>query len=532
MGSTNDAAGFAVAVDGSDNVVIAGQTSDVLTETAYGGNYDSFVTKYDEDGRELWTRQAQPFAADGGLALDIDSSDNIFLAGYARAAIGSGVSHAGGSDGFTTKIDSDGVLVYNKQFGTSGEDRATAIAVDDAGNFYVTAERNGNAVLLKYADSSASQTPIWEVDLGAFGVDGGVTGLAVGSGGAVYLSGHTDNASLTGPIVTAHSGGSDGFVTRILDSGSSAAVDWTSYVGSSATDKIQGLAVRADVAGDEVYLTGSTAGSIGGQSKVGDTDGFAVKLNSSGTLQWAHQFGGAFDHSANAAVFDLNGTSVLSRLGLPAGPLPLDPPGEIINLTSARAGQSFQISVNGGAFSRVTIENDDNFGFLGYKMNRILGKYGFASYEKDTDGMHLSIEALQGGRIEIKGGVGGLDALPALGLREVVLFDDTATSTEFDSDDDSDDENETAFALGLIDDMNVLTDNDSGDAVVVLEDAMRAVRNAYKKLVGIDDDALLDRLAAQALSPENQARINAMQFALARLTQLAQNPLPTVSLKI
>jgi len=75
LGAADQAAGFAVAVDGSDNVVVAGQVQGQLTETAYGGNYDSFVTKFDTNGVEQWTRQAAPYASDGALALTTDSSD-------------------------------------------------------------------------------------------------------------------------------------------------------------------------------------------------------------------------------------------------------------------------------------------------------------------------------------------------------------------------------------------------------------------------------------------------------------------------
>lgn len=114
LGATNDANGFAVAVDANDNIIIAGNVDGDLSATSYGGNYDSFVTKFDSSGVEQWTRQAAPYANDGALALTTDALGNVFVAGQTFSQIGSGVTHAGGSDGYLTKLDSSGTLVWNK----------------------------------------------------------------------------------------------------------------------------------------------------------------------------------------------------------------------------------------------------------------------------------------------------------------------------------------------------------------------------------------------------------------------------------
>ena len=87
LGAKGDASGFAIAIDSNDNVIIAGQVSGTLTTDGYGGGYDTFVTKYDSTGQELFTRQASPYSNDAGLALTIDSSDNIFIAGLTYSAM-------------------------------------------------------------------------------------------------------------------------------------------------------------------------------------------------------------------------------------------------------------------------------------------------------------------------------------------------------------------------------------------------------------------------------------------------------------
>ena len=527
LGATETAAGTAVVVDGNDNVIVAGQVRGLLTDTAHGGGADSFVTKYDANGRELWTQQAAPIADDSALALAVNAAGEIFVAGQTRAALDSSVTHGGGADAYVSKLDADGNRLYVKQFGGAGEDRVTAIQIDAAGDILVAAEVGGQAVLRKYADEAASQTPTYEVDLGALGA-GGVTGLALGDGGAVYLSGHTDNTALTGTVAQAHAGGIDGFVTRLIDSGASAAIDWVSYLGGSGEDRALGLTVKADATGDEIYLSGSTTSALAAGGLVGAVDGFAAKLDATGTTLWAHQFGSAFAHSARAITYDATATSVITQLGLPTTPLPIAAPGEVINLTNARAGQSFEIPFDGGAFRRVTIEDGDSFTYLAFKIKLILGQSGTARYESNIGSMRLRIEAGAGSRIELRAGPEGRDALAALGLAPVTIFNGEAAVGET-----AEDEVEhRVFALGLFEGMSLDGTRASQEAGLVIKDAMRQIREIHDRLTGVAESNPLAALAALAIPPAEQARIDAMRTALLRLIALNTNNTSSFSLTI
>ncbi len=527
LGAGETAAGAAIAIDGDDNVVIAGEVQGLLTGTAVGGGKDSFVTKFDGDGRELWTRQTGPVADDGALALATNAAGDIFLAGTTHSALDATVSHAGGGDAYLRKLDTDGAIVWSKQFGSAGEDRATALAVDAAGDILLAGEVDGQAVLRKYADSDAGSAPIWEVDLGSLGT-GQVSGLALGEGGALYIAGAIDGAGLNGAIVQAHSGGSDGFVTRVTDSGASAAIDWLSHVGGSGDDFGLGLAVKADATGDEIYLSGSTASALAPGGQVGAIDGFAAKLDDTGATLWTQQFGGAFAHSARAVAYDDDASSVITRLGLPTTALPLEPAREIVNLTSARAGQSFELAVDGGAFRRVEIEADDSFTFLSLKINSLLGAAGTARYESDVDGMRLRIEAAAGSLIELRAGPGTRDALAPIGLAPVTLFD----GGEAVGDDLSpgDGEGPRVFALGLFAGLGLDGGQAAQDAGFVLEDAMRTVQEIHDRLLGVPESDPLADLAALTPSPADQARIDALRTALLRLS--SGGPAGTFSLTV
>jgi len=74
LGSTADAKGLAVTVDASGNVIVAGRTEAELNDGAFGGMTDSFVTKFDKTGQELWTAQAGSVLGDAALAVSTDAS--------------------------------------------------------------------------------------------------------------------------------------------------------------------------------------------------------------------------------------------------------------------------------------------------------------------------------------------------------------------------------------------------------------------------------------------------------------------------
>jgi hypothetical protein len=519
LGSPAEAGGFAVAVDGDDNVVVAGQTRSLLTDVAYGGGYDSFVTKFDAEGTEVWTRQAQPFADDAALSLAVDASGAVFVAGRTDGAVAAGLSHGGGSDAYLMKLDASGALAWSKQFGGAGNDAATALAVDNAGNVFVAAESGGRAVVRKYADEPSSQAAVWEVDLGELGAEGALRGVALGSGGALYVSGSSANAALAGATAQAHSGGMDAFVSRIVDGGASASADWTSYVGSGEADDGRALTVRADAGGDQIYLAGSTGGSIAGAANNGGQDAFVAKLDQSGATQWAKQIGGGFAHGANAIAFDETGTSVVSRLGLPTGPFPQETPLEVVSRTAVRPGQYFDVAVNDGSFRRITVEATDSLSFLSFKINKILGVNGRAKIEKSAEGLKLTIEALRGGRIDVKAGAEGKDALGPLGLKPATLF----AKTESSGDVKEDKKTQTVFSLGFTAGLNVKSKEAATEAGILLDNAMREIRALYQRLNPVEESRAAQAAAAQ-ISARDAAQIANLQFALDRLTASQQQP--------
>ena len=278
--------------------------------------------------------------------------------------------------------------------------------------------------------------------------------------------------------------------------------------------------IAAAISPSAVFWCGVSSGA----ASVGTSDAFVARLDDTGQTQWTHQFGGSFGVAGAGLAFSAEGTSVLSRLGLPAGTFATEPPTAVAALTSARAGQSLTIAVGDGAPRRITLEAGDSLGFLAFKMNRVLGNDGRATIEKDADGRYLKIEALGGKRIDIAGGPEGRDLLAPLGLKPATLYPDAAKGDDGLAVDDG------IYALGLFDGISVADRGKATDAGVVLDNALRALRKAYTTLT---DDGSTDNLqkGLAGVSRNDSARIDALSRTLDIITNLAQNP-PSISLSV
>jgi hypothetical protein len=117
-----------VAVDAVGNVYVTGKSDNIV------GNSDYVTIKYDANGNWLWGRRYDgPYNEDKANALTVDAAGNVYVTGYS-------ISDAGGNDYVTIKYGPNGNWLWGQRFNSPyyGGDVANALAVDTAGNVYVT----------------------------------------------------------------------------------------------------------------------------------------------------------------------------------------------------------------------------------------------------------------------------------------------------------------------------------------------------------------------------------------------------------
>jgi hypothetical protein len=427
LGSAGDANGYDLALDPSGGVVVTGaSTADLTTTSVADGNNDSFIARYDASGAQSWIKQIQTLATNQANAVSVDASGNIYIGGaVSGGVIGGGQTSLGGGDAFLAKFDSKGKLLAEKQFGTSAADSVAATATAADGSLYVASMQNGHAILAKYAGGDITASPAWTQDLGTLGVGGAIGGLTA-VGGKVYVSGSTTNSNLTGggaAITAPSSGGVDAFVFKATDNGATVTSDTVTYIGTSGSETAGDVTVAAD---GTVYLTGSTTGTFAGaqRSVQNVTNAFATSINASGAVNWTRQYGGADGVSTGAGIaIDPNGSSVLDALGLPRGTISLNQSVDLTRQTTLRAGDSFQIAIQGTAArtATITIDKDETYDSLVHKINAQLGGIGKASVNYVGGGENMKIQINAGNTVNLVAGPKDSDALARLGIAAGVL---------------------------------------------------------------------------------------------------------------
>jgi len=490
LGSTGTASGTSLALDPTGGVVISGSTSADLSPTSVAdGNTDTYVAKYDTNGNQTWVKQLQTLSQNQAMAVSVDASGNVYVGGQVSGGvIGKGQTQAGGQDAYLAKLDKKGNLVYENQFGSSGNDQVAATATAADGSLYVASVQNGHAIVAKYANGDATQPPVWQQDLGDLQNGGGIGGLAV-SGNQLYVSGTTQNGNLTaGGAATvanaASGGGSDAFVFNLTDQGGTAGANYVSYVGTGAIDKGGQITVGGD---GTVYLTGTTQGTFAGQNRniANVSNAFATALAPNGAIDWTKQYGGMDGISTGAAVaVDSSGSSVLDALGLPKGTINPVQSVDLTAQTSLRAGDQFQIQIQGVAArtATITIDPGETLQSLATKINIQLQTYGKASVNYTGGAEGLSIAANPGQSIALVSGPSQFDALARLGISAGTLSAPAATTSSSSTTSSASSSTSTtqAFGLGLGTSFDLTTKTGVDTARSQLLSVLSKIQSAYQ----------------------------------------------------
>lgn len=351
--ASNDDIPNAIVVDNFGNVYVTGSA------TSLGSGLDYATLKYNSNGVLQWTAIFNGSAnrEDIPYAIDVDRSGNVYVTGSSQ-------SSAGDRDFVTIKYNANGVQQWVAPWnGGFGEDIARALKVDADGNVYITGSSRGNSsgldfVTIKYNTNGSVQ---WlRTYNGPANGDDTPSALALDSAGNVYLTGSSlgqttgsDYATLgyrtngvlnwvmrydgpghssDRPSDLAVDGARNVYVTGSSLGSNGTALDYATIKYEAIKKKkkkkknkarrptatVQQMWVRrfdGPVSGDDVanalaldnagnvYVTGTSLGNSSGN------DYATLKYNKTGALQWSMRFNGAANSSDMAADIAVHGTS-------------------------------------------------------------------------------------------------------------------------------------------------------------------------------------------------------------------------------
>lgn len=335
------------------------------------GSIDVVVSKVSADGTTLLYStylggSAEGFtgiANDFGTAIDVDTSNNIYVVGNTVATdfpiMNQFQTDKNARDGFVTKLSAAGnTLVYSTYLGNAGLDDCNDIFVDASGAAYVVGYTTSDnfptvnpyqstklilaqaAFLTKLSPSGSSA--MYSTFLGGFAPAGSHTwGLhvQVDDSGCAFVVGQTECTDF--PAVNAiqgtyQGGTTDCFITKFTANGSS--VHYSTYLGGTNADAAAYVALDDS----DQAVVGATSSStdypmvLPYQTDQGQEDIVISKLNAAGTaLKFSTYLGGStFDSCSGIAVM-ADGAIVISG-NVSSGNFPVDIP---IPGTSVNDGQ-------------------------------------------------------------------------------------------------------------------------------------------------------------------------------------------------
>jgi hypothetical protein len=280
------------------------------------GDYDIFIAKLDPSGNFIWVRQAGGTQADIGNGIAVDSAGNVYVTGgfVGTATFGPvTLSHNYIEHLFLSKLDGNGNWLWTVE--ALGEDNeAMGIAFDSADNVYLTGAYRYTVIFgtlpqmtcvglanVFVAKLDGEGNWLWAVQATGVGWDVGIC-MAVDSAGNIYLTGRFQSTVNFGAIALSSSGGYDGFIAKLDSNGNWL---WAVLAGGTAGDVGWSL-VLDDLS--NVYVAGAFAGTaaFGSTSLTsrGLSDIFLTKLDSSGNWLWALKAGGASDDIAYSVDLD------------------------------------------------------------------------------------------------------------------------------------------------------------------------------------------------------------------------------------
>jgi len=259
-----------IAVDSNGNVFITGSS---LEYNLFVGDFVTIA--YSGTGQALWTNRFNRSGSgqDGATAIAVDANGNVFVTGSSY--------DSGTSDDFTTiKYSGAGVPLWTNFYNgpDNGTDVASAIAVDANGNVFVTGFSIGADGFGRYATVaySGAGAPLWTNRFhGSSGGEDFAGAIAVSSSGNVFVTG---SSASTNDFPYRYD------YTTIAYSAAGLPL-WTNRYNGPANDEDLAAAIAVDASGN-VFVTGSSYGITT------SSDIVTIKYSEAGVPLWTNRYNG------------------------------------------------------------------------------------------------------------------------------------------------------------------------------------------------------------------------------------------------
>jgi len=319
---------YAVAVDGSGNVIVAGQFTGTVnfggSDLVSAGSNDIFLAKFNSVGVHQWSKRFGDGSDQYCYSVATDVLGDIIIAGYFTGTVDFGTVpevSSGGFDSYVAKFGSGGNAHWSHGSGSAGDQSGYSVATDFLRNIVITGYFTGTVNFGGANLTSAGSNDIFVASYEAvnslrwsnrFGDANNqqAYSVAVDASGNVIVGGHFAGTVNFGGANLTSLGSTDVFIAKFNNAG---AHQWSQRFGDASAQTCQSVAVDAS---GNVLATGYFAGTVnfggGNLTSTGSSDTFVAKFNAAGTHQWSRGFGSAGDQNGYSIVADPVGNVIVS----------------------------------------------------------------------------------------------------------------------------------------------------------------------------------------------------------------------------
>lgn len=343
---------YSVTTDANGNSYITGYIYNTATFgsiTLTANDRDIFAAKIDPNGNFLWAVNFGGQYGDTGYGIEVDHNGNVIVTGQYK---GDGIF---GPDNFTSttdpntgqpaydfflsKLDGSGNFLWTREANAKYDDRGMALCVDEQNNIYVAGQFS-DTITFQSTHNNQAMNAGFVIRYDNMGNEIWFDKYRAGQVLLYDIDWHADELILTGDfkgnMQVSHQTGATNFapggefnilVSKLQENGN---LSW--FSSNFSENEITSKQLAIDSNGD-IYLAGlfkcdfTQMNQVYGNStflSLGYRDVHYIKYSSTGTFQWARQFGSNEDDYCSAIVMNSVDHPVLAGsfenwLVIPAG---------------------------------------------------------------------------------------------------------------------------------------------------------------------------------------------------------------------
>ena len=286
--------GYSIIQTQDGGYIVVGDTNSSNGDiTGYHGNTDVWVVKLNSSGIIEWQKALGGTFVDKGNYIIQTQDGGYILVGETSSTNGDVTSNHGEYDVWVVKLNSSGSIEWQKTYGGTLMEQGQSIVQTQEGGYILvgsTSSTNGDVI------GNHGEYDVWVVKLNSSGSIEwqkalGGTILDIGKGILQIQDGTYIVAgtvrSINGDVIGNHGGG-DIWVVKLNSTGS---LLWQKTYGGGTSDGLNSIYATTDggyaITGGSNSLSGDVTQNQGGY------DNWVIKLNSSGTIEWQRTIGGS-----------------------------------------------------------------------------------------------------------------------------------------------------------------------------------------------------------------------------------------------